>query len=550
MSIFDKSMYEFFLENSAEIKGSNKTIVFYGKHITKDKFIAEIDKVAEFLQEKNIKKGDNVLLCLGNIPDSIICFYAINKIGAIVNVAHPLMASDTLQKIAQDMDSSALIVFDEFMSKYPWLSEQEKTVIVCSASDYLPVVAKQAYPLMVRNATKSNKYVGNIVRYKNIVKSRYSTSRDINASSFSQIKGEDIAVYMHSGGTTGQPKIVEMSNIAFNNLVDNMRAHIGGKNLSDKDGMLMVLPIFHTFGLGVCMHTAICVGAECILMPKFEGKKACHLIKRRNCTMISGVPNMYSKIVFSGKFCGKKIAKLRSCYCGGDKLAAEVYDGFAAAMKKVGSNLNISEGYGLTESCICAINKLDKFKFGSIGLPAKGNKFAIVDDNLNFLKANVVGEIALSSSTMMSGYYGDKSATDKAFFYDKDNAKWLKTGDLGYIDEDGFVFFVERKKRLIKISGINVFPQEIENTVKSLEEVAHCCAVKRLENGKTYIKLFVQPKTDSIDKNSLKEKIYTVITQKLLKYCIPKEIEFVSKLPLTQIGKVNYRALEQDSCEK
>lgn len=534
----DMSMFDYFSENTARLDDKNKTIVFYGKYIKKGKFIAEVDRLGGFFQSIGIKKGENIILCLGNIPNAVICFYAINKIGAIANVVHPLISSNNLEKIASDMDSKAFIVFDEFLSRYPWLEEQEKAVLVCSASDYLPCVAKQVYPLIIAKKLKEIDYNSKLIKYSSIKKTGLSSVP-------CKIFGDDTAVYMHSGGTSGQPKTVEMSNSAFNHLVENMLAHIGGCVLDDADGMLMALPIFHTFGLGICMHTILCLGGQCILMPKFDGKKACHLIKKYNCTYISGVPNMYSKIVNSGKFKGKKIAKIKSCFCGGDKLTKEVYDKFACQMNSVGRDLKISEGYGLTEACICAINKLDNYKFGSIGLAVKGSKFAVVDSQLNFLKPNEVGELALSCNTVMSRYYNDESATQETFFVDNDDVRWLLTGDMGYIDGDGFIFFVDRKKRLIKISGVNVFPQEIESVVNKVDGVRRCCVVSMQLNGKSFVKLFVQLVDKNADKIIIRQDIIFAIFDNLLKYCQPQEIEFIDEFPLTQIGKVDFLALQE-----
>ncbi|MEG1608351.1 MAG: AMP-binding protein, partial [Clostridia bacterium] len=425
MDNFNVSMYEYYLNHTERLGNASKALVFYGKYLSRQQFVSEVNIFANFLLSVGIKKGDNVLLCLGNIPNAIVCFYAINSIGAIVNVTHPLIAGNNLQQIATTMNSKAFIVFDEFCNKYQWLFSQEKPVVICSASDYLPIVAKQVYPLMIAKKTKCIRYSENIVKYRDIKKNSIKQKEKfvdknvndkennvidniidesnivddknvinnkniVDKENNNVVVGNDTAVFMHSGGTSGQPKTVEMSNEAFNHLVANMRAHIGG-DLTDKDGMLMALPIFHTFGLGICMHTMLCLGGQCVLMPKFDGKKACHLIKKYNCTFISGVPNMYRKIVFCGKFKGKKIAKIKSCYCGGDKLSKDVFDKFAQQMKTVGRDLNISEGYGLTEACICAINKLDNFKFGSVGLAAQGSQFEVVDEARNFVGTNKVG---------------------------------------------------------------------------------------------------------------------------------------------------------------
>lgn len=283
------------------------------------------------------------------------------------------------------------------------------------------------------------------------------------------------------------------------------------------------------------------------MMPKFEPARACRLLRSGPATFISGVPNMYAKMLDSGLFKGKYVKGLKHCYCGGDKLSNSIKERFYEATKAAGNPIRLNEGYGLTEAGICCVNTPENYREGSIGKPLKNTVFGIFDDNDKPLPCDTVGNLCISANTLMTGYYGDEEATEKAFF-EYGGAQWVRTGDMGRMDKDGFVYFVDRKKRVIKIAGNNVFPQEIENVVNKVEGVKRSCVVAMTDNGKPAVKLIVQPE-DGADKSALEKAVLSAIKSKLLKYATPRVVEFRDKLPLTQIGKVDYRKLEEKGGE-
>lgn len=543
MQYFDKSMYKYFADCTAHLDRGNKSLSYYGNCIRIGDIFEHCDRIAEFLASRGIGKGDNVVLCLPNIPDAIIGFYGINKTGAVVNLVHPLVTGQALASFIKDMNASAAILFDEFYDKYkPYLKDIDIPLIFAGAADYLPKAFRPFYRLKVRKVVNSIPFGKDVVRFFDIVKNVYGKG---TKHEFPEIKGDDTAVFMHSGGTTGASKTVYLSNDAFNCLADNALDLIGGKPVDDRDGMLMVLPLFHTFGLGICMHTTICAGGQVVLMPKFDPVRACKLISSASVTHISGVPNMYGKMIDCGHFKGKKLRKLKHCYCGGDKLSNSIKDRFFEATSKADNPIRLNEGYGLTEAGICCVNTPENYREGSLGKPLKNTSFGVFDDNDKPLPCGQVGNLCISANTLMTGYYGDEEATENAFFV-SDGKKWVRTGDMGRMDADGFVYFVDRKKRVIKIAGNNVFPQEIENVVNKVDGVKRSCVVAMVFEGKPAVKLIVQPK-EGIDKADLESRIRNEISQKMLKYNMPKSILFEDKLPLTQIGKVDYRKLEEQS---
>ncbi|MGN0765022.1 MAG: class I adenylate-forming enzyme family protein [Christensenellales bacterium] len=534
---FNQSMFSYYKACTAHNPATDKVWQFWGASTTRAKFIRDVENFAGYLINLGVGKGDNVVLCLSNIPNALVCFYAINRAGAIANLVHPVIPSEKLQAMDEEMSPKAYILFDEFFYKYKdWIEATGKPIILCSAQDYLPMAFKPFYNAYVAKKLSTNNS-SNVVRYRDIGKYTAPTVA---------VDGEDVAVYMHSGGTCGKAKTVMMSNRALNNLTDNILDAIDHR-YSNKDAMLMALPIFHTYGLGVCLHSMICAGIRIILMPKFKADTACYLIKRYGITFVAGVPYMYSKMLASGKFKGKMLTKIRACYCGGDKVSENTKQLFKQAMEKQGNNILLSEGYGLTEACVCCINTMKVYKPNSIGRPVKSMTFAIIDEQGNFLPPKSKGEIVISGPTLMKGYYHSEDDRE-AFFEDDKHVKWLRSGDVGYIDEDGNVFFTDRIKRLVKISGVNVFPQEIENVVDNLDCVKISCVVETTINGKSATKLYVvKDKSTLLGEQEIQEKIRQAIAQNFMRHSMPGIIEFIDELPRTPIGKVDFVALQQMS---
>ena len=534
---YDMSMYAYFKERTSHLPRTNRTLSFYGKELTLGETFAEIDGFAARLSEVGVGKGDNVIICLGNIPDAVIAFYAVNKVGAIANLVHPLVTAERLVSIARSMHSKAAVLFDEFYGGYDGWERLGIKTFIASAADYLPRLYRPFYRLAVARRTAPARGCEGFV-------AAAKRGKSLKEGTPVQIGGEDIAIYMHSGGTTGEPKSVELSNRAFNALAHNLLALIGGKPVDDRDAMLMVLPLFHTFGLGVCMHTTLCAGGKAVLMPKFGGRAACRLCLRAGVTYICGVPNMYGKMLDSGAFGKALMRRLKYCYCGGDRLSSGIKEKFARLAESAGSEARLYEGYGLTEAGICCVNMRGRERAGSIGMPVEGAVFEAFGEDGAPVQRGMTGELCVSTDMAMTRYFDDPEGTAKAMF-SHGGRTWVRTGDIGRLDGDGFVYFVDRKKRMIKISGHNVFPQEIENVVGKAKGVKRCCAVADIYDGKAAVKLFVQKEEGETDAD-VEGAVRGAIAAKLLKYNMPRRIIFVQKLPLTQIGKVDYRKLEEN----
>lgn len=538
----DYSMYEYLKMRD---KGDNRPLIsFYNTYIRTNDFFNEIDKVAISLYQIGVRKGDNIALCLPNIPNAIIIFYACSKLGVQVNLIHPLVPPNSLGEMITKLNSKVAFVFDMFFNKnHKVLQDLNIPVVVCGADDYLVGLYKFGYKLISFGKRPRLDNQQKAVKYQDFLHNN-------NQMVCPQLKhydgiGEEVVAYIHSGGTTGEPKIVMLSNRAINECAYSIRTLIGDE-VKKGESMLMVLPMFHIFGLGVCMHSTLTAGARCVLVPTFNIKNLARTIKKERVTYMTGIPSMYEKLAKTKSFGGKYLQEMKSCYCGGDKLKPSIKQDFDALMKKYGSNCTLCEGYGLTEAGVCNVNEECIGKKGSVGKPLGDIKVCIVDKNRNKLPFGQKGEICLTGDNLMSGYFEDEKTTQQVLFKDEQNTTWLATGDCGYLSESGHLFFVDRIKRMIKISGMNVFPSEIESVVYSnVIEIEKCCAVDEQIGGKTFIKLYITLKNGFEYNEKIQNKIIQSIKLNLMKYSLPREIVCVESLPTTPLGKIDYKQLKR-----
>ncbi|MDE6968002.1 MAG: acyl--CoA ligase [Clostridia bacterium] len=537
----DFSMFEYL---KARDKGDNRPLIsYYNNRIATNGFFSEVDKVANALYSMGLKAGDNIALCLPNIPNAIVIFYAGNKLGIAINLIHPLVPTKALVETIEGLNSKAVFVLDSLYNAHRMkLKQLNVQTIVCKPSDYLKGIYKFGYDMYTRRKQPDLLEDEFALFYNDFIKNQ--TKIAPSREHFEGI-GEEIAAYIHSGGTTGIPKTAMIPNRALNECSYSIRTLIGDE-VEKGESMLMVLPMFHIFGLGVCMHSTLTAGARCILVPIFKPKSLARVVRREKATYMTGVPSMYEKLAKVKRFGGRYLAKMKCCYCGGDKLKQEIKENFDKIMKKYNSSCTLCEGYGLTEAGVCNVNVEEIAKISSVGRPLGDIKVCIVDNDKNKLENGERGEICLSGDNLMSGYYNDPQTTEKALFKDKDGVLWLATGDYGYLEDSGHLFFLDRLKRMIKISGMNVFPNEIEYLVgQEIKEIDRCCAVDYQKNGKPFIKLFVTMKEGYTYSALIEQRIRQTIKANLMKYSLPKEIECVSELPLTAIGKVDYNKLKE-----
>ena len=520
---------------SSALKVLNETALYYFKtKISFKKLLNSIDELAASLQnDYHIEKGDVILVSLPNIPQTIILFYAINKIGAVSNMVHPNSPFDVMQKYYKDANCKLAFLFDERV--YRQLNEYKNfdgNIILCSAKTYLDPNRKSIYAFMKRKVYKALYKDNNFGNYNNLRKSDEESKEIV-------LNSNETSVLLHSASTTGISKTICLNTQSFNFTVSRASEIMCMKE-EDFVGksMISILPSFHGFGLCMSMHLPLanCFGA--VLIPKFSVKSVVSALKQwKNVILINGVPNVYKALVNDNSFVNcKYIKNLMNCYSGGDSLNPIIKEYFDSIMIRHKSSCRLYEGYGLTEALsVCTVNTRRHHKKGSIGYPISGVSIKILDDNNNELEPGIVGEIAIKSGSNMLGYYKDEEAT-KATYY----GEYLKTGDLGHLDEDGFLYFSSRRKRVIKVSGVAVFPHEIENVIRSIEGVKSACVVQIPdENTINAAKAYV------VSKDKDPNRIIEECRKRLISWSIPKEVEFVDKLPMTKLNKVDFVRVQE-----
>jgi long-chain acyl-CoA synthetase len=473
-------------------------------------FLSEIERVAGALQKMGVKKGESVGVCLLNSPAAIITVYAINRAGGIANIIHPKTNTHKLREILRN--TGTRIVFASSLLLYNQLKAYNgMEVVACGGGSW----ALSAFIPNVR----SFKFLRG--EYKPVA-----------------VDGEDIAVYMHSGGTTGEAKTARLSNRSVNALVRNLFASIP-KKFTSADSMLAVLPIFHGFGFAIGIHAPLCQRMRVVPWMLFNAAKFADKVKREKITVISAIPRMLQKLLVTPNFNGDALKTVTDVFCGGDYFAESLRVNFEARLRAGGADAHVYRGYGLTEMnsvCVLNVNGVPD----SIGQPLKNTLVRICDDNGNDVKC---GNLWLSSEAMMSGYLDPNCNV----IIEENGKKWLNTGDIAETDEDGNLFFKARAKRLIKISGMNVFPSEIEAVANSLAFVASGAAVERRMGDKPFIVLYVTLKNKTADAPG---KIMAACRAKLSQWHVPSEVKVLDVMPMTKMGKIDAEKLTEMANQK
>ncbi|MDR3264185.1 MAG: acyl--CoA ligase [Clostridiales bacterium] len=556
----DMSMYDYITDNK-ESRNWQEIIYFDNKIKYKD-FIALVDKLAYFFQSKGYKPGDNVAVCLPNIPQAVITIYALNKCGITANMIHPLMKDNGFLNIIKRTNPKMLFVSDALYNNYKnVLKTAAVETVVCKTANYAPIYAKPVIAHKLKKAGINVVYGGNILKFSDLIKE--------SGEIVYKPTGKDTAFYLHSGGTTGEPKTVVLSNYALNKYaqtaIDSYLESVdkrAAKNPEIKDKitperygpgfvkgiMLMVMPLFHGFGLGFCMHMAIRVGGSIVMIPKFDAAPVAKTLKKHNVNFVVGVPSMFDKLLKQKDFKEADFSGYKLIATGGDSINPEKKAEINEVLRVGGSGVRIGESYGLTETVTTLAVDFDgKEKPHNLGPLMKGVKIKVVNDDMQELKTGEAGELWVSCPYIMDGYYDDPKATAATLYTDKNGETWVKTGDIGFFDENGDIYMKGRKKRIIIISGLNVYPVEIETLVYSIKEIRLCCAIEsKNRSGNTVVKLCVVPEDGYVLDDALKAKITALCRENLITYAVPKEIIAKDDLPLTLIGKVDYRKCQAE----
>ena len=538
------SLYEFIYERNKNCQ-DNYAINYFNKKITYRELFIQIDLCARAMRSQGIREGDVVSICMANTPEAVISFYAISKIGAIANMIHPLSAEEEIKKSLIDTHSVMLIAINLTYKNIKNVIEDTnvyKTVIV-SPRDSMPKLMGIGYYLLEDRKVEMPKNTEKFIRWSTFLNKGYNYSSKVLV----RTTKEQPAVILHSGGTTGVPKNILLSNGNINVVVG--QAQISLPDLGEKDKMLSVLPLFHCFGLVETLHFPLGTGGCVILVPKFDAARFDKLLLKYHPTVIPGVPTLFEAMIKNKHMNNVDFSDVKYVVSGGDTLPKEKNLEVNSFLKKHNYRGNIVQGYGMTETsggCVFAIAGADEL--GSSGIPLVGNDLKIIDINTREeLPPNKSGEILISGPSVMLGYLDNEEETNKVLEKDHKGKIWVHTGDMGYINENGLLFFVHRIKRLIIVSGYNVFPSHIEDVLNRHEAVLSSCVVGiphpyKVQVPKAYIVLKENYKVN----HKIKKEIQEYCAKNLSQYMIPKKFVYRESLPKTMIGKVDYRKLEEE----
>jgi long-chain acyl-CoA synthetase len=522
---------------------------FFGSKVTYKAFAAKIDECARALAAAGIKTDDRVTICMPNTPQAVIMFYAVNKIGAVANMVHPLSAEEEIVFYINSSKSAAALTLDQFYPKFKSIADRTalKLLILSGIDDGLDGLKKLAYPMTMGRKIKRTQTGGTIVRWADFIKN----GREYQKSYDTLKKGDDIAAILYSGGTTGTTKGILLTNMNFNALA--MQTAAAGNCITAGHIMLAIMPIFHGFGLGVCIHTMFISGVTGILVPQFSVASYAELLKKYKPHYIAGVPTLFEALLRIEKLDGLDMSQLEGVFSGGDSLSVELKNKVDTFLKAHGAKIQIREGYGLTESVTAScLTPKDFHKEGSIGIPYPDMYFKIVKPGTQkTMPYGEVGEICLTGPTLMKGYAGNPEETAQALQVHNDGQIWLHTGDLGAMDEEGFIYFRQRIKRMIISSGYSIYPSQIENVIDAHEKVLMSCAIGVPDPYKIHkVKAFVVLRDGADATDEIKASILEHCKKNIAKYAMPYAFEYRDALPKTLVGKVAYTVLEKEEAEK
>ena len=544
LEYFRGSMYEA-VEATAKKYPDSIAFDFMGKSTTYSQLIHEIHLCAKALKTIGIRENDRVTIAMPNCPQAIYMLYAVNLVGAVANMIHPLSAEKEIENYLNMSNSVMVVTLDQFYHKIEAIRKNTRiqNVIIARIRDELTRPIRMGYMLTEGRKIQKIPKDAPVFQWPDFM----SLGRHCGYEYRVKRKPDDPAAILYSGGTTGVTKGIVLTNLNFNALAKQVITANPIYRVGDK--MLAAMPIFHGFGLGVCIHTMLAGGGRCVLVPRFTPKSYAKLITKYRCNFIAGVPTLFEALLRLPSMNGADLSSLKGVFSGGDSLSVELKKKFDAFLYDHKAIIQVREGYGTTE-CVTAscLTPPQMHKEGSIGIPFPDTYYKIVKPGTaEELPYGEEGEILLAGPSVMQGYLDMPVETAETIREHADGLKWVYTGDLGTMDEEGFIYFKGRAKRMIISSGYNIYPAQLENVFDAHEKVQMSCAIGVPDDYKMEkVKMFVMPKNGVTADESLKEELMAYARKHIAKYAMPYDIEFRAELPKTLVGKVAYRVLEEE----
>lgn len=546
VEIPDGSMYSL-IKEKAEDRNGWIAYSYYGHNVTYKEFIKQVDSASRAFRSQGIRKGDVVTICMPNVPEALISVYALNKIGAVASMIHPLSSEQEIKNYLLNSKSVMLVMIDLCYEKVAGVIKETdvyKTILV-SAGSSMTIPMKLGYIFTKSYKIKKPYFKGEYLHWKDFIRK----GMNYNGRVESEVDKNTPAVILHSGGSTGTPKGIVLSNYNFNALA--AQVEVVFSKLGKNDKILAIMPVFHGFGLGVSMHSVLFLGGTVDLIPQFDAKHFDKLIKKNDPQAIVGVPTLFEALLNTNA--KLDLSRLKYVVSGGDCLTEQMGEKINNYLKEHGSDCKVMQGYGLSEAVAAVAISGDAHNVpGSIGIPFPLCYFKICAPHTqDELPYGEIGEMCVCGPTVMMGYFNNEKETNDALQIHKDGNVWLHTGDMGYMTEDGVLFYQSRLKRMIVSSGYNVYPQQIENVIESHEAVLKCTVIGIPHKYKMQVaKAIIVLKNDYSDTIAIKKSIKELCEKNLARYSLPYEYEFRKSLPKTLIGKVDFKKLSEEENEK
>ena len=548
LDYFDGSMFEA-VQLVAERYPAYVAFDFMGKSTTYRELVQNTVRCAKSLKTLGIRAGDRVTIAMPNCPQAIYMFYAVNLVGAVASMIHPLSAEKEIEHYLNVSHSVTAITLDQFYNKFERVRKNTEVVniIIASIKDALSRPVRAGYMLTEGRKIQKIPADAPVIRWKDFMRLGRACSWNYAVKR----TGADSAVILYSGGTTGTSKGIVLTNRNFNALGQQIVAT--NPMFRPGDRMLAAMPIFHGFGLGVCIHSMLTQGGRCVLVPRFTPQSYAKLITKYKCNFIAGVPTLYEALLRLPGLEKADYSSLKGVFSGGDSLSVELKKKFDKFLYDHKAVIQVREGYGTTETVTaCCLTPTHIYKEGSIGIPFPDTYIKIVrPDTEEELPYGEEGEILLSGPTVMREYMDNPEETAQTLRRHADGLTWVYTGDLGMQDAQGFVYFKGRAKRMIVTSGYNVYPAQIENVLDAHDKVVMSCVIGVPDAYKMQkVKAFVVLRPGVPPTEETKRELLDDCRRHVARYAMPSDLEFRTELPKTLVGKVAYRQLEEEEAAK
>ena len=543
------TIFEYMYENNKDYP-NDIALLYFNRKITYGELFRNIDKTAKAFTKIGVKKGDIVTIAMPSMPEALYCVYALNRLGAVANMIHPLASENEICHYLNEVKSTVFVMFTGTyeLIKNALDKTGVKKAVVASPAESLSAPVRFLYNLK----NKEPKFGTDSVfqSWNNFIKAGKGVT--VNYESHDPNK---MAVISHTGGTTGEPKGVMCSDKNLNalmvQLVCNFKYQRQGKSL-------VVLPPFVNYSLIDAMTAMLAIGYQVILLPKYEPEKIAEYIGKYHPTIVLSIPAYWKVLLNLSEKDNTDFSSLEQIYYGGESMDEETENRINAVLRAHGSAFDLCKGFGATEMSAAATQSYpDCNPIGSVGIPLVQVNCKIIDTETGAeLTYNQEGEIAFSGPTLMLGYYNKPEATDEIVKVHGDGNRWLHTGDLGYITEDGIIYVTGRIKRIIMTKGndgqvTKMFPDRIEKAVLEHPAVSLCCVIGVADEKRIHYPKAVIVLNSGYEKSDVTTaEILALCKEKLPDYMVPEIIEYRDDLPRTSRGKVDYRALEQEAENK